>query len=66
MCMGGSPDIKTPDPVQESQTPDIVALKNARKKSGQMNGGTLLTGPSGIDTNTTPTAATGATTLLGG
>lgn len=65
MCMGGSPNIKTPDPVQEAQTPDIVALKNARKKSGQMNGGTLLTGPSGIDTKTSPSSS-GATTLLGG
>lgn len=64
MCMGGSPNIKTPDPVQESQQPDLVALKNARKKSGQMAGGTLLTGPSGVDTATTP--STGATTLLGG
>lgn len=63
MCMGGSPDIKSPDPVQESQSPDIVALKNARKKSGQIAGGTLLTSPSGVDANTTNT---GATTLLGG
>lgn len=62
MCMGGSPDIKTPDPVQEEQSPDIVALKNARKKSGQMTGGTLLTSPSGVDNATTNT---GATTLLG-
>ena len=65
MCLGGSPDIKTPDPVQEQQTPDIVAIKNARKKSGQMNGGTLLTGPSGV-ANATAAPATGATTLLGG
>lgn len=63
MCMGGSPDIKTPDPVQESQQPDIVALKNARKKSGQLAGGTLLTSPSGIDAATTPTTSN---TLLGG
>lgn len=63
MCMGGSPNIKKPDPVQESQQPDIVALKNARKKSGQMNAGTLLTGPSGVDAATT---SAGATTLLGG
>lgn len=65
MCMGGSPDIKKPDPVQESQQPDILALKNARKKSGQMNGGTLLTGPSGVDAATTA-SSTGSTTLLGG
>lgn len=65
MCMGGSPDIKAPDPVQEAQQPDIVALKNARKKSGQMAGGTLLTGPSGVDTSTAPQTS-GATTLLGG
>lgn len=64
MCMGGSPNIKAPDPVQEAQQPDIAALRNARKKSGQMNGGTLLTSPSGIDTSTTATA--GSATLLGG
>ena len=65
MCLGGSPDIKTPEPVQEQQQPDIVALKNARKKSGQMAGGTLLTSPSGVD-NATTAAATSGTTLLGG
>lgn len=63
MCMGGTPDVKTPDPVQEAQQPDIVALKNARKKSGQIAGGTLLTSPSGVDNATTNT---GSTTLLGG
>lgn len=62
MCMGGTPDVKTPDPVQEAQQPNVNALKNARKKSGQIAGGTLLTGPSGVDNNTAPT---GATTLLG-
>lgn len=63
MCMGGSPNIKTPDPVQEEQQPDIVALKNARKKSGQIAGGTLLTSPSGVDA---ATSNVGSTTLLGG
>lgn len=58
-----TPDIPKQDPVQEAKQPDLNAVLSARKKSGAMNGGTLLTGPSGIDNNTTNT---GATTLLGG
>lgn len=61
MCMG-SPSIKTAAPVQEVQTPDINALKNARKKLAQTNGGSLLTSPTGVDNATTNL---GATTLLG-
>lgn len=62
MCMS-TPDIPTPQPVQEAKQPDLNSVLRARKKSGAMAGGTLLTGPSGIDNNTTNT---GATTLLGG
>jgi hypothetical protein len=61
MCMS-KPDIKQPDPVQEIKQPDLNSILRARKKSGAMAGGTLLTGPSGVDNATTPT---GATTLLG-
>lgn len=63
MCMSSSPNIPTPDAVQEAKQPDIAAVVAARKKSRQMAGGTLLTSPSGIANNT---VNTGATTLLGG
>ena len=62
MCMS-SPSVQTPDAPQETKQPDIAAVIASRKKSGQLAGGTLLTGPSGIANNTTNT---GATTLLGG
>lgn len=61
MC--STPDIKQPDPVQEVKQPDLTSVLRARKKKGTMAGGTLLTGPSGVDNATT---STGATTLLGG
>ena len=61
MCMS-KPDIKQPDPVQEVKQPDLNSVLRARKKSGTVAGGTLLTGPSGIDNST---SNTGATTLLG-
>lgn len=63
MC-SSKPNIQQPDPVQEAKQPDLAAVLNARKKKGSMTGGTLLTGPSGIDNNTA--ANTGTTTLLGG
>lgn len=62
MCMS-TPDVPTPDPVQEAKQPDLAAVVNARKKAGLTNGGTLLTGPSGIDN---AAANTRGTTLLGG
>jgi hypothetical protein len=61
MCMS-TPKIKTPDPVQEVKQPDLALVRKGRKQGG-MAGGTLLTGPSGIQNQTTNT---GATTLLGG
>ena len=61
MCFD-SPDIPKPDPVQEVKQPDIEAVLSARKKAGLAAGGTLLTGPSGLQGAT----STGATTLLGG
>lgn len=58
-----SPSIpKTPD-VQLAKEPDLADLTKARKQSGGMAGGTLLTGPSGIDN---ASLNTGGTTLLGG
>lgn len=61
MCMS-SPDIKKPDPVQEVKQPDLNSVMKARKKSGAMAGGTLLTGPSGV---ANAAASSGAATLLG-
>ena len=61
MCFS-SPDIPKPDPVQEAKQPDIAAVLAARKKAGMTAGGTLLTGPSGLQGAT----STGSTTLLGG
>jgi hypothetical protein len=62
MCMS-KPSVKQPDPVQEVKQPDLNSVLRARKKKGGMAGGSLLTGPSGVDNATT---SSGATTLLGG
>ena len=48
MCMS-RPNIPKPDPIQEAKTPDFAAQRDARKKLALRGGGTLLTGPSGID-----------------
>ena len=61
MCFS-SPNIPKPDPVQEVKQPDIAAVLAARKKAGMAAGGTLLTGPSGVQ----GAPSTGSTTLLGG
>lgn len=39
----------TPAPVQEAKNPDFQAQQAARRKAALTGGGTLLTGPSGID-----------------
>lgn len=62
MCLADTPDIKKPDPVQESKQPDLAALSKARKKNATAAGGTLLTGPSGVSSGA---LSTGAPTLLG-
>lgn len=64
MCLGGSPDIPKPQPVQEAKQPDSVKLYDkARKNRAGIVGGSLLTGPSGV----APSAvSTGTTSLLGG
>lgn len=69
MCLGKAPKMPEPaappPPPQETKPADINATR--RKKSDGPNaaiaGGTLLTGPSGIATNT---VATGGGSLLGG
>lgn len=64
MCLS-KPNIPTPTPPQEVKTPDAAPLadKARRNRSGAMTGGTLLTGPSGLQPGA---ASTGRTTLLGG
>ena len=61
MCFSSTPDIKTPDQPQEQKAPDLAAIKKSKKANATMGGGTLLTGPSGIESST----SAGATTLLG-
>lgn len=63
MCLGGTPNVKTPPPVQESKDPDLTALARARKKNSTIAGGTLLTSPAGVASGS---LNTGAPTLLGG
>lgn len=61
MCMS-TPDVPAPPPPpQEAKAPDSMASRrNARKP---MQGGTLLTGPSGVASGA---LNTGGSTLLGG
>lgn len=63
MCLS-TPNVQKAQPLQEVKEPDTTALLAARKKAALATGGTLLTGPSGIDNATA--ARTGSTTLLGG
>ena len=49
MCMSTPKAPKAPDPIQESKTPDFAAQRDARRKRALAGGGTLLTGPSGIE-----------------
>jgi hypothetical protein len=62
MCMSRPAAPKAPDPVQDAKTPDIQAIRDARRKRSLAGGGTLLTGASGIDSVGT---SAGKTTLLG-
>lgn len=68
MCMFSGPSIPTPPapvPPQEAKMPTGSADDEARKRmrqSGGMAAGSLLTGPSGIETSG---MNLGATTLLG-
>lgn len=63
MCLADTPDFKQPDPVQDKKEPDLTAFARARKKNATMQGGTLLTSPSGVASGA---LSTGAPTLLGG
>lgn len=68
MCIGDSPSMPEPTPPppppQEAKTPDINATR--RKPSSTQTaiaGGTLLTGPSGVENSS---LNTGGGSLLGG
>jgi hypothetical protein len=61
MCWSDAPDQVEPTPEQEAKQPDFTAMQKAKKQNATMGGGTLLTGPSGINT----ALNTGSTTLLG-
>ena len=62
MCLSKPPTPKLPDPVQDLKLPDLQGLRDARRKKAVAAGGTLLTGPSGVEN-----AGSGAAkpTLLG-
>lgn len=63
MCFS-KPNIPAPTPMQESKPADTINAA-ARKKAGLANaGGTLLTGPSGIQLSANNLGG-GSTTLLG-
>lgn len=62
MCMSQPDPPKAPDPIQESKTPDFQAQRDARRKRALAGGGTMLTGPSGIEN---AAASMGKPTLLG-
>lgn len=62
MCMS-SPDIPKPSPPpQEAKAPDSMGLRRDKRKN-PLQGGTLLTGPSGVASGA---LNTGGNTLLGG
>lgn len=65
MCLGGSPSVKQPDAPQAAQDPqiaDLAAQRKQRQANGGMAGGTLLTGPTGIEDSQ---LNTGKNSLLG-
>ena len=62
MCMSQPDPPKAPDPIQESKTPDFQAQRDARRKRALAGGGTMLTGPSGIEN---AAASMAKPTLLG-
>lgn len=61
MCFASSPSLPTPTTPQTATQPDFQAMQKAKKANAVMGGGTILTGPSGINTSMN----TGSTTLLG-
>lgn len=63
MCTS-SPNIPPPPPPpQDAKAPTGAGLRRGRGNQVDINGGTMLTGPSGIASNS---LVTGAPTLLGG
>ncbi len=67
MCIGSTPKIPPPPapapPPQEAKAPDMNSVRRKRADSGGIPGGTLLTGPSGVDNSM---LSTGGGSLLGG
>lgn len=65
MCLGSKPTVTQPDPPQAAQDPqiaDLAAQRKQRNANGGMAGGTLLTGPTGIEDSQ---LNTGKNSLLG-
>lgn len=62
MCFSSPDTPATPAPVQEAKQPDFQAMRDARKKRA-LQGGSLLTGDSGIALQAQGTQA--KPTLLG-
>jgi hypothetical protein len=68
MCIGGpsTPSVPAPPPApqapQDPQLSDLAAARKQRMQNQGMAGGTLLTGPSGIENNQ---LNTGRGSLLG-
>lgn len=68
MCIGKTPKIPAPPapppPPQEAKAPDMNAVRRKRPgDAGGIPGGTLLTGPTGVDKGM---LNTGGGSLLGG
>jgi hypothetical protein len=67
VCIGKTPKIPAPPapppPPQETKAPDMNSVRRKRSESGGIPGGTLLTGPSGVDSGM---LSTGGGSLLGG
>ncbi len=62
MCMS-TPDVPDPPPPVQEAKPPTDLLNRGKRKTSTMQGGTLLTGPSGVAASA---LSTGAPTLLGG
>lgn len=67
MCIGKTPKIPAPPapppPPQEAKAPDMNSTRRKRPSESGIAGGTLLTGPSGVDNSL---LSTGGGSLLGG
>lgn len=67
MCIGSKPKIPAPPapppPPQEAKAPDMNSTRRSRSDAGGIPGGTLLTGPTGVDNRL---LSTGGGSLLGG